>query len=240
MRTNAQTETYKNITAVSMFRIKNAGASTVTTAPVAKGDTQLAVDSVVGFADKDPLLISGDGGVELASVSGAPVAPDITTLYKLLLAQGVGAAVYLGEKVPLGYPTDSGIQFSGSLQQQAIMSAIADLPIGYIPGVAEISLNFSLLGFNVENLQLMFGQEESVIGVGTAADPYQGAVQGSLVGRAGLRVFRVEGNRADGKFFMVDFLNFIHEVSGNVQMARQAAAYPVNGKCTGIIKRVWA
>lgn len=241
-RENTQTAVFKNVTEIAMYRIASGTiGDTTTTAAIAVGDATCDLTAVTNFADGDPVFIVGTGeAFELNAIDGTPATTSNPLLYPALIAQDTGARFVEAVKVSLGYPTRDGLSFTGSLDSTPIESAISRLPIGYVEGVAELSLNFGLLGWEIENLQLMFGAEESVSGSGTEADPLQGVVLGSDVASAGLRCLSIKGTRRDNKIWQTIFLNFTHTVSGDVQMGKDTASYPVSGNCTGIIKRVWA
>ena len=237
-RANTQTEVYKNITEIAMYDVAAANGDTTVPGALAAGASTVTVASGTNFAADEPIFIIGTGGFERNEVDSVAT-NTITLKYKLAIDQDAGARLVSASKTILGYPTRDGLSFTGSLQNTPIESAIASLPIGYIAGNAELSLNFALLGWNIENLQLMFGAPESVTGAGTEADPYQGAVLAETVATAGLRAIVVTGTLRDLKNFTIDFLNFQHEISGNVQMGKDVASYPVSGKCTGLVKRLW-
>jgi hypothetical protein len=240
-RLNTQTERYKNITEIALFEAPSSSVvSTTSAGALAYGDQVIDLTAVTSMADGDHLFIDGDGGLELNQISGTPATTDCPLKYKAELAQASGATVTVVSKKVLGYPTRDGLALGGSLSNTAIESAIAALPIGYVAGVADLTLNFAMYGWNVQNLQLMFGAPEKEQGTGTSSDPYQGGVFGSTVATAGTRVLRITGTRADLKTWTIDFLDFVHEISGNTQMGKDPASYPVAGKCTGIIKRIWA
>lgn len=239
-RENTKTERYRGITEIALFEAPTSPTETTTSGAAAYGDQVLDLTAVTGLADEDYLFVNSAAGLELIQINGTPATTDCPLMHQLELAHESGAAVTKVTKHVLGYPTRDGVGQSGSMSQSAIESAIASLPIGYVPGIAEISIAFALFGWNVENLQLMYGAPTKVQGDGTSATPWQGGVFADTVATAGTRVLRVTGVRADLKNFTVDYLDFTHTVSGTSQLGKDPASYPVAGNCNGIIKRIWS
>ena len=239
-RLNTKTERYRKIVAIELFEAPSSGViSTTTAGAIAYGDQVVDLTAITSMADGDNLMIDGDGGLELNHISGTPATTDCPLLYKAEFDQSSGATVTVVQKKVLGYPTREGVALTGSMSNTDIESAIEELPIGSIPGIASLGLNFALFGWNVQNFQLAFGAPEKEQGTGTASDPHQGSVTGSTVASAGTRILRVRGLRADLKNWSLDFLDFVHEPSINTQMGKDPASWGVSGKYNGIIKRVW-
>jgi hypothetical protein len=239
-RTNNDTELFRSLTRVDFYRIVNGTpADTTTTAPIATGDATANVTSAANFANGDPVFVIGDGGLELDAINGAPVLA-MPMARKLMLPQSTGARFVKAAKTWAGKTADGGFSYKGDASLTAIMSGDQRLPVGYYVEKGEISFDLALLGFSIENLQLSMGAKESVIGTGTANDPWQGRVAGSDLGQHELMCVRVTGVRMDDRNVEIDFLNVKVAPSGQVQLKQQAGQpYGLTGKAVALIKRVW-
>ena len=239
-RLNTGDEVFESLTAIDLYREAPAAhGDTLTTAAILQSDLTTTVAAITNFAALDPVLIAGDAGHELNSVDGAPAGLIITLLRKLVFAQSIGARVVEMVKVPIGHIGEDSAEYSGSPAVNAVAAATSKFPIAYIAVGGELGFKFSLLGYNIENLQLAFGVVENVIGVGTAADPYQGGV-GLSSPPHGLLAFRARGVRKDGSLTEVDFLGCTITGSPTENISgKSGRPIPIEGRCLNHVKRIW-
>lgn len=220
-RQNDGTELIRKLTAIDLYRIASGTiGDTTTSGSLAKSATTVPVTAITNFTVADPAFIIGDGGFELITAIGTPNTTMPITNQKIEFAQSAGARFVEAVKVPLGKIESGGFSFNMNRSLTPIESAQDDSPIAYEEGVLELSGQMGLLGFNPENMQLVAGVVESIIGVGTSADPYQGSLgavnQSSLSNFA----FRVSFLRNDGKTGHIDCLNARINASGGVQIGK--------------------
>jgi hypothetical protein len=206
------------------------------------GDSTTSVASTVGsntdtvavatnFASNDPAYIAGDQGAELNEVSSV-AAQVITWKRKRLYADSIGAIVKEMLRIPLGHIGEDSAQISGAPTINAVPAATSKTPVAYISVGGELTFSFGLLGWNIENVQLAFGAPESVLGVGTPADPYRGAVGRAQMGGQGLLCIKFTGLRKDGWSVEVDAVgcSITGSPAANVS-GKTSRPIPVEGRC---------
>lgn len=240
-RTNTGEELWRKLTEVAMYRIVSAGGSTTTSGAITQGQQTITVGSTTNFLINDPVIFSGDQGVWLDSLSGTPGTATLVTTWKVPVGTASGASVWEAVKTVLGHPTEEGPSIQPTFTQTAIRSAIQDLPLQYISGQGEIGVGLPLLGFNVENWMTMFGiPETNVTGAGSAADPTQGYIGGTLFGTQTTQVLRLTGSRFNGSTVVLDFNDAKPEASGSLSLNRTAASsLPINFKCSSLTVRIY-
>lgn len=238
-RENNAGELLRKLTFITMYKPQTGTpGSTTLSGSLARSATTVPVTAITNFTAADPCLINGDGGVELITAIGTPNTTMPITNQKIEFAQSAGAAFIEMVAVPLGKIESGGFNMSLSKSQTAIESAQDDTPIAYEDGVLEMSGTFGLLGFNPENLSLVAGVVESIIGAGTASDPYQGSVGGPHQVLLSNIVFRVGFLRQDGKTGHLDLLNTKIQASGGVQIGKGGnKSYQCGVTFSQIIKR---
>jgi hypothetical protein len=98
-----------------------------------------------------------------------------------------------------------------------------------------------LLGFNIENLQTVFGIPESVGGAGTLVNPTRGFISGQKMGTESLTCLRGVGIMADGLTnIMVDFNNVTVVPQVNSQLGgTNPAGLGLSWRCTSMGIRLW-
>lgn len=239
-RLNTGDEVLESLSGIDLYReVVGVHGDTLTTAPILQSDLTATVVAITNFAALDPVLIIGDAGHELNSVNGAPAGLVITLLRKLVFAQSTGARVVEMVKVPIGHIGEDSAEYNGSPAVNPVTAATSKFPVAYIAVGGELGFKFSLLGYNVENMQLAFGVVENVIGAGTPSDPYQGGV-GLSSPPHGLLNFRARGVRKDGSLTEVDFLGCTITGSPTENISgKQGRPIPIEGRCLNHIKRVW-
>lgn len=238
-RQNDGTELVRKLTFIDLYRIASGTkGDTTTTGAVAKSATTIPVAAITNFTSGDPAFLIGDGGFELISAIGTPNTTMPITNQKIEFAQASGARFVEAVRVPLGKIESGGFSFNMNRSLTPIESAQDDTPIAYEEGVLELSGGFGLLGFNPENLQLVAGIEESIIGVGTAADPYQGSLGSNAAVSLSNFAFRVGFLRQDGKTGHIDLLNARINASGGVTIGKGGnKSYQCGVTFTQAIKR---
>ena len=91
-RLNSGSELFKYLNSVKKYVISGAGVNTTTTEAITVGMLDTDVVSSTGGLANDFILISGDGGVELAAITSV-TATNIVWTRPLAIAQSNGADV---------------------------------------------------------------------------------------------------------------------------------------------------
>lgn len=239
-RTNSGLELFRKLDTLQVFR--QAG-STQTTAAAAITAAQTTVNftATTGFTANDAIAIVGTNGAELNAISAVTPTTAVPLLYPALVANPSGSLIYRMTASNLAHITEEGIRLGGSAPLQAINSALAGAPIGYIYGYGELQASLALLGMNGLNLQTMFGITEAEIGSGSSAAPYGVAVLGANIGSQAIQCVRTTGTRVDGATLIIDFNDVKIEPQGDIQLARNAAAsMPINMRFTSLCFRQYS
>lgn len=236
-RLNSGLELFRKLDTLTVFR--QAGTvQTTAAAAIAKSAGTVNFTSVTGFTANDAVAIIGTGGAELNAIGAVTAPAAVPLMFPALVANPSGSVIYRMAGVSLAHITQEGIRLGGSAPLQAINSALAGAPIGYLYGYGEMQASLSLLGMNGLNLQTMFGITEDEIGAGTSASPYGVAVLGANIGSQGVQCVRATGTRVDGSIIIVDFNDAKIEPQGEITLARDAAAaLPVNLRFTSLCYR---
>jgi len=238
-RQNDNTELFRYLTDLSVYRIVSAGGDTTGSASLTVGMATCSIASTATFTTSDPVFINGSGGAELNEISGA-VALAMPLRYKVAIAQNAGFTFKEAVRAQLGELDDAGPVFSGSQQLTAIFSAISRGAIQYIYQPGEAQIDFGLHGFNIQNLQTAFGITESETGAGTSADPYQGTLLGTQMGTQGFQCLRATGVRHDGKTVLLDCNNVKIIASGQINLSgKDKAPIPCSAKFTSCVVRIY-
>lgn len=240
-RLNNGNEVFKYVTSVEKFSVPSVGAaSTTASAALAAAATAVGVASAVGIGDQDYVQIAGDGGTELVQVNGAPAGNSLTSFYKLAFAQSAGAQIQRLVRAALGHLDESGVTFTGKLNLSPVYAATSRVAIAYIGSQGELGASFKLRGFNLLNLQTVFGVPEAETGTGTAADPFQVGIGSAQIGSDALLNYRMRGVRTDLRNVMLDFCGATVEVNVNTSLGgSNAGTLDVGFKYTNLIARIW-
>lgn len=238
-RLNNGVEILKGLTKVELFAIvASTPGDTVTTADLAVGAATIGVSAITNFTAADPIMIIGDGGVELNKI-GTPN----TTMplgWKAAFAQTSGARLVEAVARNVGHIDTNGVQYSASLSLTPIDAATSATPLNYQRGQGELTAKFGLRGFNNLNWQLAHGVDEGETGVGSAADPHQIAIHGQNMGTHGIMCARATGYRFDGKIVTQDYLNCVVEVAVQTNFGGSTpAVIPVGVKFEQMVQRIW-
>lgn len=237
-RSNNGSEIFKAITGLDKYVPATGGDTTFTTA-VVTGVTLATVAASTSLVSADPVILYGDGGMELNAITGTP-ATAMPLLYKTAFAQSVGGRMLEMSRVILGDIDPAGLQFTPSQQLQDVMSALSSVPIATIPGPVAMQATFSLLGWNNLNLQEWFGITETESGAGTTADPYYVAIGEGNIGNRTFSCYRMTGTLFDGRTVQIDFCDARVQVGGTAQFNRQnPATMPVTIKCNNVVQRIF-
>jgi hypothetical protein len=232
---------WRRLKSIDLYRIATGTiGDTTTTGPVAKGAATIPVTGIVNFTLADPAFLIGDGGFELISAIGTPNVTMPITNQKVHFPQSAGARFVEAVKVPLGRLARDGASISPARSLTSIEAADRDLPVAYIESALEISLGFGLLEYEGLNWQFIAGYEDSEIGTGTAADPFQAALGENDQVLMSNVALRLTGIRHDAKNIQVDCLDCKFETSGSVTHNRSGEAIlPCTAKFTRMLIRRW-
>lgn len=236
-RSNTGAELFKQLDSVEKFVPASGGDQTISSA-VATAVTLVTVGATTSFASADPVLIIGDGGMELNEITGTP-ATAMPLKYRTAFAQSAGGRLLEMQKLVVGDIEQGGVVITPSQQLTSIFSAIANVPIAQIASPVEMQATIPLLGWNNLNLQTFFGISETEVGAGTPADPYQVAVGEANINNVGYQAFRLWGTLFDGRRVIIDLVDARVQVSGSITLNRQApAVLPVTIKFNNLIQRI--
>jgi hypothetical protein len=193
-RTLLGDEIIESLSNVAAYReVVGVHGDSLTTVASAVGSNTDTVAAGTNFGSNDPAYIAGDQGAELNEVS-AIATNVITWKRKRLYADSIGAVVKEMLRIPLGHIGEDSAEISGAPTINAVPAATSKTPVAYLSVGGELTFRFSLLGFNIENLQTAFGAPESVQGAGTPADPYRGAIGRAQMGGQGLLCIKFTGS----------------------------------------------
>ena len=204
--------------------------------------TNVASGDYSKFAVGTPLFIVGSGGVvELNAVKTQPTSGTIALQFPSVIDAPLGARVVTGVTAQLGEIGEGGVTITGSATQNDIKSSTSRLPLASTITDGKLGFLCELMGFNIENLQTVFGIPEGAQGAGTLASPFATAIIGRLLGSEGLCAYRARGLMKDGLTqYYLDFVNA--SVVPNVNSAfggATAATLGLSGSCTTLVPRIW-
>lgn len=241
-RQNDGPELFKRLDSLQVFRQVSGGGSTTLAAAATAQATTLNLTTNTGFTAADPVIVSGDGGVELNAISATTPITAVPLVYKLGRAQALGATVVEAVAASLAHITEDGIDFGGNQSLDPIYSALSSAAIAYLYGNTEYEGAFTLQGFNIQNFHTWMGITEAETGAGSSADPFQGVIHGALMATQGIQCLRATGVRHDGKNVIVDFNDAKIAPSGQTKLARSQGSgfLPCTFKCTSAIIRIWS
>lgn len=239
-RLNNAQELFRRLDSLQVFRQAGSTQTTLAAAYTASQAT-LNLTSSTGFTANDAVIVAGSDGAELLAITAVTPTSAVPLLQPAVLANPSGSLVYRATGVSLGELEEGGIRLGGQAPLVPINSALKGAPIAYFYGYGDFSASFGLLGFNVLNLQTMFGITESEVGSGVSATPWAGAFKGSNIGTQGIQVVRATGVRQDGQTVVVDFCDAKIEPQGEIALVRNAATpLPCNLRFTTMVVRHWA
>lgn len=215
----------------------------LTTVATARSAVTVTISATTGFTTADPVFLIGAGGLELISAIGAPNTTQTITNQKIHFIHPIGTRFVEAVAYPIGKIAKNSAKMTGAKPTTPIFSDVDDGAVGFIDGNKEVGCAFGLYEMTAEALQLAFGDSEDVIGAGTNADPYQGAIgDPNAIAAVPYWAFRGTGLLQGGRVFEVDFLDGRMETSIDSPLDGRDAP-PVLGvtvKCKHILWRLKA
>lgn len=247
-RLNNKKELWSHLTQVQAVRdATGTFGSTTLTAAAAAGATTLTVAAITNFAIAEPIRVGSGETAELVRIhaSTAPVGTTITldSATPLQFAHAIADPVVEQTLTDPGHLGDEGlvISYKGGLED--VNSAIQRMLFAQLTGYLDISLGFSLLGYNVENFALAHGMLESRIkGAGTTAQPRVLRLDASKFNEVLDAGWIFTGARKDGKTVRLTAMGCEMDLSGvSFQMQRGSKlTLPVKAKVyAGVLYESW-
>jgi hypothetical protein len=221
-RLNNAQELFRKLDTLQVFR-QVGSTQSAAAAQITAGQAAVNFTSATGFTANDPIIMIGSGGAELNAITAVTPTTAVPLLYPAIVPNPSGTQILRAVATTLGEIEEGGIRIAGSAPLTPINSALQGAPIAYINGIGELTASLGLLGFNLLNLQTIFGVTEGEIGTGAASAPYQVAILGQNIGLVGAQCFRATGTRVDGATIQVDFNNARVEPQGEIPLQRTAA-----------------
>jgi hypothetical protein len=219
-RQNTGQEVWKSLSSLQVFRQVPAGGSTTAAAAITAGATAVNFGSTATFASGDPLFIVGATGTELNAITAVTPSTAVPLLYPAQMANPSGSQLLEAVATDLGHLDQSGLVIDPQSPLAAVFSALGHTPIAYLRGYGELMAQVALLGFNILNLQTLFGTTESEAGTGTSGSPYSAAIVGASVGTQGIQCVRATGLRVDGSTVILDLNNAVIAPRGGINLSR--------------------
>lgn len=217
------------------------GGDTTTNANALIDATTVTVASPTNFAANDPIFLIGPNQqIELNAI--ASIATNTFTLaYPLSKAFASGGRVVEAQKIDLGPVDESGVTLTGSGQIQDILAATSRLPIASFFNNGQLGGSFNLRGFNIPNLQTVFGIPEKVQGTGATATPFRAMLSGQDMGTEGLLAFRARAIMGDALTqALVDFCGVTAAPNVNTQLGgTNPATLGVQFRCQTVVPTIW-
>lgn len=233
----------RKLTSITRYQVVSGGGSTTVAVATARSATTVSISATTSFTAADPAFIVGSGGFELISAIGTLAANMPITNQKIHFIHPVGSLFLEAVAYPLGKIAKGTAQLTGAKPLTSIFTDVDDAAVGFIDGTKELGMQFGLYEMTAEALQVAFGDTEDVIGAGTNADPYQGAVgDPSAAAAHSYLAFRATGLLQGGRVFEVDFLNARMEtnISSPLDGRDGPPSLACGVKCAHIIWRVKA
>lgn len=231
---------YVNFVDKFVLQTGTIGDST-TNASAAISATSVTVTSATNFTANDPVfLVGANQQIELNAISSISV-NTLTLAYPLSKAFATGTRVVEAQRIDLGPVDESGVTLTGSGQIQDILAATSRLPIASFFNGGQLGGSFNLRGFNIPNLQTVFGIPESVQGTGVAATPFRAMLSGADMGTEGLLAFRARAIMGDALTqAFVDFCGVTAAPNVNTQLGgTNPATLGVQFRAQTVIPTIW-
>lgn len=216
---------------------------TTTTAATTRSATSVGITAITNFTAADPAFLLGGGGEELISAIGTPATTQTITNQKIHFIHPIGTRFVEAVVYPLGKIAKGTAKLTGAKPVTEIFTDVDDFAQGFIDGNKSLGMAFGLYEMTAEALQVVFGDTEDVIGAGTLADPFQGAIgDPSALAAIAYMAFRATGLLQGGRVFEVDFLGARMEVNIDSPLDGRDAPPVLQAavKCKHILWRVKA
>lgn len=246
-RLNRKSELWSHLTSVSVLRDQpTSPGSTTLSSAIAAGVMVLPVAAITNFAVGEPIRLGRGEETEYVRVhnSTAPSGGNITleastpTRY----AHPIGDPVVELVATDPGHIEDGGVTLDLNGSVEDVNSATQRMLLGQLTGFLDIAFNFGLLGFNVENLALALGMNETrVLGTGGATSPRTLTVDFSRALEVNDIALQFLGARKDGASVRITAMACEIDPSIQFTMARGSKlAIPVKGNSTGgLLYETW-
>lgn len=240
-RLNTGQELWKSLDTLQVFRQVSAGGASSAAAAITAGATAVNFAATTLFTSGDPLFIVGSTGTELNAITATTPSTAVPLLYPAAMANPSGSQLLEAVATTLGHVSQQGLVVDPQSPLAAVFSALGHTPIGYLRGYGELTAQFALQGFNILNIQTLFGATEAEGGAGTSADPYRGAIVGASVGTQGIQCLRATGTRLDGSTVIVDLNGAIISPRGGIPLSRgQETSLPCDVRFTSWVVRIYS
>lgn len=131
----------------------------------------------------------------------------ITPKYRLMRALTVGDPIVEQTRTSLGHIAAGSVRFALSGQTQNVRSEILRRTFANLIGTLRWSVEFSLLGFNLENFMVTLGMLDTsanILGAQTAADPLRTFINGEKIREQNDLIWYVNFLLKDGTTCLVD------------------------------------
>lgn len=234
----------RKLTSIVRYQIQSGTiGDTVTTAATVRSATSVSISATTSFTTADPAFLIGSGGFELISAIGAPNVVQTLTNQLIHFIHPIGTRFVEAVAYPLGKIAKGSAKFTAAKPLSEIFTDVDDAAVGFIDGNKTLGMSFGLYEATAEALQAAFGDAEDVVGAGTNASPFQGAVgDPNAVAALPYTAYRATGLLQGGRVFEVDFLNGRMETSVDSPLDGRDAppSLAVTVKCAHIIWRVKA
>ena len=234
----------RKLTSLVRYNIQpTSPGDTLTTVATARSATVVTISATTSFTSADPVFLIGSGGFELISSIGALGTAMPIQNQKIHFIHPIGTRFVEAVAYPLGKIAKGTAKLTGAKSISSIFTDVDDGAVGFIDGQKELGAGFGLYEMTAEALQAVFGDAEDVIGAGTNADPYQGAVgDPNAIAPLAAIAYRATGLLQGGRVFEVDFLNARMEVNVDSPLDGRDAPPVLQAtvKCAHILWRVKA
>lgn len=207
-RRNLKGELFAHITDVGVFRdTAGGGSSTIaSTLPAVDSYDVHNVASGTNFVAGDFYRLRAiDNYPEIGQVDSIAVNA-ITPRYPLHKAVVVGDPVVEQTQLSFGHVAQDGVKYNCAVSQEDIHAANRRLWIAQLMGYAKITIDVSVLGFNLENILSALGMLDTaanILGAGTQADPTRAFVDGTKIREQNDLCWYVNGTRKDGRVLLM-------------------------------------
>lgn len=209
-RKNRQGELLARIDEVGVFRdAAGGGSSTVAgSPPAADSYAVLTVASPTNFLAGDWMRVGQSDDAEvnrIESVAGS----DFTPRYPHFRQRAVGDPVVELSQVNFGHIDRAGAVVRATMGMEEVVSATRRLWLGHLLQNLSIVVNFSVNGFNAENILAALGMLDTSAnitpGALTVADPERAAILGDKITEQADLAWYVNATRKDGRFIGFQF-----------------------------------
>lgn len=199
----------RKLTSLTRYRIASGTiGDTTTTAATTRSAVSVGITAITNFTIADPAFLIGGGGFELISSIGTPATTQTITNQKIHFIHPIGTRFVEAVAEGMGKIAKGTAKLTGAQPVTDIFSDVDDGAIGAITGNKTLGMGFGLYEMTPEAIQAAFGETEDVIGAGTLADPYQGAIgDPNAVAPLPYIAFRAAGLLQGGRVFEIDFLD---------------------------------